>query len=101
MCLGPNAVALCGKEATPEQVHRLGRADAGVYEVCLDAGTKYESLELASSLHEYGKSVYIRWYEEGDPADGSAFTGEMYSWRSQVMGKLYPRKIEAEWLGEP
>lgn len=82
--LGQAAVALCGKEATPEQLRRLGLSKTGSYIVCLDSDAKRESLALAKQLHSYGKDVYVRWYEHGDPANMGEYSEELFSWKSNV-----------------
>jgi len=84
VALGQSAVALCGKEATPEQIERLGRSKTGTYVVCLDAGTNRESLALAKQLYSYGKKVIVRWYLLGDPADMGVYSEEEFSWKSNV-----------------
>jgi len=87
-CLGEGAVALCGKQATPEQVRRLGLSQTRRYVVCLDADAQREASNLATSLVSFGKEVLIRRYEEGDPASCREYEDIEFSWKSSIEMRL-------------
>lgn len=82
--LGRDAVALCGKEATPGQLRRLGISETEEFVICLDHGAEREAIELAEDLTSYGKDVQIRRYEWGDPADGASFYDDQFSWKYKI-----------------
>lgn len=73
-CIGPDAIALCGKTATPEQVKRLGNSKPSKFILCLDPEAIQEALEMAETLLRYGrKIVEVRMYIGGDPASTKTF----------------------------
>jgi len=87
-CIGEDAVALCAKEATKEQLDRLCQADVARFVVCLDADAVADAIVLAKDLHARGKEVYIRKYAEGDPASCSVFTEIPFTWQSVIEMRL-------------
>jgi len=87
-CLGEDAVALCSKQATPEQMRRLGLSSTRRYLICLDADAQRESTDLATSLSAFGKEVLIRVYSEGDPASCKVYNDTEFSWKSSIEMRL-------------
>ena len=73
-CIGRDAIALCGKKATPGQLERLGKSKPHKYILCLDPDAVREAYQLAEGLARFGKVVEIRRDQHGDPADSGAFT---------------------------
>lgn len=83
--LGRNAVALCGKKATPEQLERLVKAPSvEEYIVCLDHDALSEAIELADALYKGGKQVVIRRYSQGDPAEDTVWEDIPYDFAALV-----------------
>uniref|UniRef100_A0A6M3M2J5 Putative DNA primase n=1 Tax=viral metagenome TaxID=1070528 RepID=A0A6M3M2J5_9ZZZZ len=87
-CLGDRAIALCSKQATPEQFRRLSLASTERYTVCLDADAQTEAMELAKSLSSFGKEVVIRIYSEGDPASCQVYQDVEFSWKNSIEMRL-------------
>lgn len=84
-CLGNDAIALCGKAATPKQLKRLGDSRVKNFVVCLDSDAKRNALELSDSLLRLGKNVTVRLYSRGDPASSNNYTEHEYSFATSVM----------------
>lgn len=86
--IGLNCIALCGKKSTPQQIERLGKSNVDVFVLCLDFGTRNESLWLADTLHKQGKQAIIRSYSSGDPASCNDYNEYTYSFSSGVAARL-------------
>jgi hypothetical protein len=84
VCIGKDAVALCGKTATPEQIERLARSNVHTFVICLDSDTERETIALADALLPRGKDVIIRMYQDGDPASSKVWTDTQYSFQTKV-----------------
>jgi len=89
---GPNALALCGKKATPEQIERIVSKKPQSVKIMLDAGAYLESLYLAADLLLVGYSgrIYLHSLYSGDPADSLVGEVEEYDWSSGVIAALEP-----------
>jgi DNA primase len=83
-CIGESAVAMCGKSAVPEQMRRLGMAKVKQYVVCLDSDAQRDAIKLAEELHSFGKEVYVRKYESGDPASCTEYEDVQFTWRTAI-----------------
>ena len=92
--LGRNAVALCGKKATPQQLDRLIKPSdlpgnsPEEYIVCLDHDAMDQAVELADALYKNGKLVTIRKYSQGDPAEDTVWEDIPYSFYARVLLEL-------------
>lgn len=87
-CMDMPSVALCGKTATPQQIRRLCTARVKTYSLCLDAGTRDETIRLAQSLLDYGKRVAVRVYASGDPASSSTYHEAEFTWHERIRMSL-------------
>jgi hypothetical protein len=98
--LGRNAVALCGKKATPEQLDRLIKASVEEYIVCLDHDALEQAIELADALYKNGKLVMIRRYSQGDPAEDTVWEDIPYDGFSAKIGlgfMVYDESSPMDW----
>jgi hypothetical protein len=86
--IGPDAVALCGKEPTFEQLERLAYCNASKITVCLDADAKDNAETLAIALSRGNREVWIRQYDDGDPASCIYYTDRRLDFATRVWMRL-------------
>lgn len=84
VCAGRDAVALCGKTATPEQMQRFCASCVETFVICLDADAHGEMIMLANALGRHGKRVVLRTYATGDPASSHDYSEEEYGFQECV-----------------
>jgi len=82
--IGPDAVALCGKKPTPDQLERLAYCDASRITVCLDVDVRDNAEELAISLNRGSREVWIRQYNYGDPASCENYADHRLGFATRV-----------------
>lgn len=86
--IGSQAVALCGKEATEEQLERLAYSNASKITVCLDADAMGDAVKLALDLGVCGREVWVRQYVTGDPASCHHYTDHQLDFATRVRMRL-------------
>jgi len=72
--VGQDAIALCGKTATPQQLERIGNSVVKQFIICVEPDAVEAARKLAEQLHRYNKSVILRIYSDGDPASSHTYT---------------------------
>jgi hypothetical protein len=84
MAVGPNHVALVGKNATPGKVRRLVQAPVSHYIITVEPEAVREMMRLADELTGAGKRVTLWQYEHGDPADSKPSGIRAYDFEAKL-----------------
>jgi len=84
MAVGDNAIAIIGKEPTPERIERISDSSADTVIIALEAGAFGSMQKLADAMGRCGKKVVIWKYDTGDPADSNPVVRLDYGLKSKI-----------------
>jgi hypothetical protein len=84
MAVGENAIALVGKNITPEKLTRMTQSDVRRFIVTIEPGAEENMIMLADGLNALGKGVTLWRYHTGDPADSDDYVQISYDMRAKV-----------------
>ncbi len=88
MAIGSNAIALIGKEPTPEKVHRIIQSDVKTIIIALEQEAYGSMQVLMDAAVSNDKKVIVWKYNVGDPADSMDFEVLEYNLKTKVALRL-------------
>lgn len=88
MAVGSNAIAMIGKNPTPQRIERIACSRAKKVIIAFEAQA-WSILRLAKTLRARGKIVEIWDYGTNDPADWVEPTKRVFNFESEVLMRLF------------